>query len=172
MARISWQDIAKDITGITIAGKGVTRRPLKLEVDAAKRLLIELENRRVLYNDLIIETGEQVERSVREVRKLLGYMLKEIDLNSKLFTIARDMQVACRKFLNAVQRERPWSPAYLGQAPRSSAGWDAALEAFRAQLGRCVARLAVEYHLDLEGELVSILPLEPADDQKEAPPGH
>jgi hypothetical protein len=57
MEKISWRDIAKDSTGITISGNGVTRRPPKLEVDEAKRLLINLENRGVLYDDLIIEAG-------------------------------------------------------------------------------------------------------------------
>ena len=166
MAKLSWQRIAKHSTGIPGARNGTTWNPPPLEIDEARRLLLYLENRQVLYNDIILETGNQVMSSVQGMREHLDHKLqeREIDPNSKLATIAGDMQEACRTFVNAARKHRWSSPAFYGQKLRSDAQWVAALETFRARLGRCVARLAVEYHLNVERELASILPLEgPAD---------
>jgi hypothetical protein len=170
MAKLSWQRIAKHSTGIPNVA-GATWNPPTSEMNVAKKLLFYLEDRGVLYNDLIIEAGEQVESSAREMRGHLRRKLQEkIEPNSRLADIARDMQAACRAFLDETKRHRPGSPGYLGQGWRSDSQWVAALGAFRVQLGRCIARLAVEYHLNVEGKLVSILSLGAQAHHKEAPP--
>lgn len=127
MAKISWQHIAKHITGISISaagfGVGVTWKPTTPEEDEAKRLLFYLEDRRVLYNDFMIESDLGAKSSVKEMREDLGHMLQEkkIDPDSHLAKIAREMQAACRAFVDVAERQRPRSRAYPGEAPRPNA---------------------------------------------------
>lgn len=77
------------------------------------------------------------------------------------------MRAAARKFLDAtdleqLDREAGWTGQILG-----SAGWrfNQALGEMRGVFGIHVARLAVAYGLDVDEPLVSVLPLDPAEDE-------
>jgi len=151
------KSLLKRITGISlpIVGGGIDWIPPVDEQEKARRLLVFLADRRALYAPYNIEIDHFVIQSILETRKRLTVDLEELKSDSVLKQGLQAMAAACRKFLQGTQgkRSRYRFDPELFEFFRS-------LGELRALFGVHIARIAYTYDLEVEGELVSILPPE------------
>ncbi len=90
------------MTGFSIPVFGVSWNPPEIEIEMAKRILVYLEDRRVLYNPSSLEIPEYCVKSIIEIRQFLTSELSEVNSKSDLSSSLRAMRASCRKFLNQV----------------------------------------------------------------------
>jgi len=134
--------------------------PAPTDVSVARRIIRFLEDRRVLYNDFAWEVPDQCTQSALEIRKFLTAELGNLKDGSELAGPLKSMRAACRKFLNDMHFE-------FGMRTRPTFGnrhnLYTALGELRSSFGVHVAFLAVQYGIDVEDELGTILPAEDVD---------
>jgi len=146
----SFKEIASRITGISIPVFGVSWAPPESEREIVRETFIFLEDRRSLYNDFAHELEHEVAQSVIAIRSELTAALKRLPENSTAAPCFKAMRAACREYLD---NARPAS----GGGPFS---FMSELGRLRAMIGVQVSHLALGYGLDIEGELVRIIPPE------------
>jgi hypothetical protein len=153
------KEILNRLTGLNLGPFGAQWNPTETDISKARRVLAQLEDRRVLYNPSSLEVPEHCVESVIEIRRLLSSELGELDESSPLASSFRAMRAACRKFLDHVQEGGPDLVRY-GWHHNHWASWDfnAALGELRGVFGVHVAQIAVLYRLDVEEGLSSIVP--------------
>lgn len=157
---MKFPDILRRLTGISTPIFGVSWTPAEAEINVAKRLVSNLEDRRVLYNPNELELPPHCVHSVVEIRHLLSAELANLSDDSKLGSSIRAMRAACRKFLDDVQvDERIVS---YGAHPNHYASWhfNSALGELRGVFGIHLAMIAAMYGLNIEDDLAKILPIE------------
>ena len=153
--KFKFEDIARRITGIQVLVFGVSWNPPPPERAAIRDLLIFLEDRRALYNPEFLEMESQVAESVLEIRDELTRTIRKIGEESKAVPALRALRSACRKYLDSAHSDRLYRYGhnffvYLGE--------------LRAEFGTQVAYLSVQYGIDIEQALASILPAHLTED--------
>ena len=68
---MKFKEVISRITGFSVPIFGVSWNPPQPDVTAARRVLVFLEDRRVLYNPYNIEAEDQCIYSVTEIRRFL-----------------------------------------------------------------------------------------------------
>jgi hypothetical protein len=154
-AKLKGKKLLGRLTGISTPIGGVSWTPPTDESDVARKLLIFLEDRRVLYMPYDMEVGLYVLRSTEEIRTRLTKDLEQIDRASPLGESIAAMRASCRKFMTQTQDD-----------PKARRHWHMegiiwqALGELRAIFGLHIARIACAYDLEIEEQLVPILPAE------------
>lgn len=166
---MKFKEIANRLTGISCSVFGVQWNPPELDVTKARRVLTFLEDRRVLYNPDSVEVPEHCVRSVIEIRQMLTSELGSLDSDSELSHSLRAMRSACRKFLDTAHE----NDGRIITDSRHHGHWTSwiffpALGEMRGVFGIYIAILALQYGLDIEGKLGSILPLEDRDEREDS----
>jgi len=155
---LKFTEIAKRVTGFSTPIFGVSWHPPESERNVAKRIIAQLEDRRVLYNPSEMEVPGHCVMSVIDIRRMLSQELGTLDENSTLAMSLRAMRTACRKFLDSVQSDDRIVRygAHLGHF----ASWEfnGSVGELRGVFGVHLAQIAAQYGLDIEDELASILP--------------
>lgn len=146
------------LTGISTPVGGVSWTPSLDEQDKARRLLDFLEDRRALYRPYHMEVGPFVTDSVIEIRQRLVTDLQDLSTSNVLRESLRAMSAACRKFLDDSQVDHRDHWHLDGATIRS-------LGELRAVFGIHIARLACAYDLPVEGELATVIPAEPDNEE-------
>jgi len=126
------------------------------ERKVVRRAFVFLEDCRALYNDFVHEIEDQVASSVLEIRKHLTDAIQELPDKSTAIPRLRAMRAASREYLDTTQHQ-PWRPSHFT--------FLAPLGRLRSLFGINIAYLAVEYGIDIEGELASIVPPEFQNDE-------
>jgi hypothetical protein len=126
--------------------------------DKARRIFDFLENRRVLYSIVDVEVPAHCVESVLQIRQFLTGELLDRNPGSFLADSIRSMRAACRRFLDRTQRF-----AVGGRLSYPAAAWEISsdLGELRALIGQQIARIAVYFDLDVEGDLIKALPPSP-----------
>lgn len=124
-----------------------------------RKLITFFEDRRALYNPYNIETPMWVIESVLEIRKKLTDTLEALDDNSDISPHLRAMRAACRKFMDETEKQKRNRYPYRGDI-------FTALGEMRAIFGIHIAQLCVKFGIDIEGDLVTILPIEDNETKK------
>jgi hypothetical protein len=159
-----FKEIANRLTGISCPVFGVSWNPVEAEVTKARRVISFLEDRRVLYSPSEMEVPEHCVHSVLEMRQFLTSEIGGLAFDDQLAGSLRAMRAACRKFLDTVQAERG---EIVVSANRLNhyASWifNGALGEMRGVFGIHVARIAVQFGLDVENQLAVILPATDAE---------
>jgi hypothetical protein len=112
-----------------------------------------------------MEVGLYVLRSVEEIRSRLTKDLEQVERTSTLGESIAAMRASCRKFMTQTQDN-----------PRGGHHWHMegliwqALGELRAIFGLHIARIACAYDLEVEEQLIPILPAEYEGGSSE--PGH
>ena len=121
------------------------------------KLVVFLEDRRVLYNAMDLEVVSQVDRSIYEIRDQCTKTLQS--LSAKVFAVApiRAIREAGRRFHDDQQEEFRFFDGRRNHH-EGSPGFFTALGALRASIGQQVALLAAYYDIDVEGDLAAVLP--------------
>jgi len=150
--KIGYRQLRKRLTGISTPIGGVSWIPPEPDRDIVRRLMIFLEDRRVLYIDYDMERLDYVTQSVLEIRRELTAILQSLDADSPIAPHLKAMRAACRKFLNQTQRRaRRWA---------MNVEILMALGEMRSAFGIQIAQLCSKYKIDVEGDLAESLPVE------------
>jgi hypothetical protein len=142
-----FSELASRINGLSIPVFGISWQPPEPERKIIRSILIFLEDRRALYNPNAFEMEHQVAQSVLEIRTTLTDALQRLSESSNALSNIRSMRIACREYLDASHDSR-------------HSGFLADLGRLRTIFGYHITQLAVMYGIDIEGELVKILPPE------------
>lgn len=160
---MKFSDILNRITGFSVPIFGVSWNPSESERSIAKRVISELEDRRVLFNPSEMEVPHHCVSSVIEIRRLLSRELGALDENTSLAKSLRAMRAACRKFLDSVEADEKIVRFGAQLGHYASWSFNGAVGELRGVFGIHIAQIAASYGLDIEGQLASILP---AQDEK------
>ena len=151
-------ETARRITGLSLPFGGVQwSDPGPSDRERVRGFLVELEDRRVLYNPDWLEVRHQVDTSIVEIRRVCTEALKTFSPSDFATVPIRNIRAACRRYLDDAATEF----RHVGFHPnhhQMSAGAFFALGAFRASVGQEIARLAGHYDIEIEGDLATIAP--------------
>jgi hypothetical protein len=150
---LAFKDIATRLTGFSIPVFGVSWSPPESERKIVRETFIFLEDRRALYNDFAHELDHEVAESVVAIRAELTAALKRLPEKSEAVPCFKSMRAACREYADSAGPRRHGGPFSLMTE----------LGKLRAMIGVQVAYLAVKYGIDLDGELVRVIPPELRD---------
>ena len=155
---MKFSEIANRLTGISTSLGGISWQPTDLQVNAARRLIAFLEDRRVLYAPDELEVPSHCVHSVLEIRQFLTDELGKPD-HSPYADSLRAMRAAGRKFLDRVGTDGRDIVVYANYHGHW-ASWTfySALGEMRGTFGIHLANIAAEFKLDIEDKLASILP--------------
>jgi len=151
---MAFKEIANRITGISLPVFGVSWNPPESEREIVRETFIFLEDRRALYNDFAHEIDHEVAESVLAIRNELAAALKRLPEGSEAAPSFKSVRAACREYLDSTGghgRAQRWSGpfSFMTQLGR-----------LRAIIGIHVAYIAVKFGIDIDGELVRVVPAE------------
>jgi hypothetical protein len=132
-----------------------------------RSFLTFLEDRRALYAPYHVEIEYEVERSVQEIRRVCTESLSALPEASRAIGPIRMIRSACRRFLDAPRADSRNLHMRDFEGFRDRASFFTGLGELRAAIGLQIAFLAVQYEIELEAELASILPALDEDSDKE-----
>lgn len=165
---MTFKEIANSITGISCPVFGISWNPPKLESKIAERVIIFLEDKRVLYNPYDLEMPDHCVQSIDSIRKFLTEQLFDVGKDAELNHNLRAMRSACRKFLdmttmnnNYFKRENGRIGHNMGLGGQML--FYSGIGELRGTFGVLIAQVLVMYGIDCESELLTILPLEITD---------
>lgn len=136
---------------LSLTGAGVGWEVDASELRAVRKLIVFLEDRRVLFNPHHLEMRREVEISIDDIRSQCTELIHSVDEKSPAASAARGIRSACRKFLDFPRLD-------IGGGYATDNGFLVALGEFRASVGLHVAALSNEYKVEIEAELRTILP--------------
>ena len=119
---LKFSEIVKKVTGFSTPIFGAFWNPSESERSVAKRIIVQLEDRRVLYNPSEMEVPDHCVLSVIDIRRMLSQELATLDENSPLAMFLRAMRAACQKFLDSVQADD--RIVRYGAQPGHFASWE------------------------------------------------
>lgn len=154
-----FKEILGRVTGLSSPVLGISWNPPEQQIQAARRIVAFLEDRRVLFVASEMEVPTHCIHSVIEMRRFFTAELQSLDADTELARSLRAMRSACHKFMSTVG-DRPEIASY-GASQGHWANWvfNGAVGELRGVIGIHVARLAAAHGLDVEDGLASIFPL-------------
>jgi hypothetical protein len=99
---MTFKEILAQCTGISSPIIGIQWQPPHLDIQIARDLVKDLEDRRVLYNPVEMEGPAHCLSSVNAIRQTLTTALKQAGKETPLERQLRAMRKACRRFENAI----------------------------------------------------------------------
>ncbi len=162
---MKFKEIARRLTGISSPIFGVSWSPSESETKVAKRVVTELEDRRVLYNPSEMEVPRYCVQSIIDIRRMLSKEISSLDSNSNLSNSLRAMRASCRKFLDAVTKDERIVEFGFSAGHFASWQFNSAVGELRGVFGVHIAQIATQHGLDVEDDLATILPV--VDNEKE-----
>lgn len=155
---MKFKELVNRLTGISCPVFGISWNPPELERSIARKIIIYLEARRVLYRDLDYESLHPCIISVTEIRNYLTSELSKVDEISKLDEWIRAMRTACNRFLN-----RCWDDKNFRENVNYPGSFEylifvTAVGELRGTFGVMVGQIAKAYGIDVQDELASIIP--------------
>lgn len=151
-------ELLNRLTGISCPVFGVSWNPVDTERSIARRIIIFLEPRRVLYSSYDYESVCPCITSVTEIKNYLTSELQNIDEQSELNAYVRSMRNACNKFLSKCPDKKEFR-CYACQ-PGNIDNWifTSAIGELRGVFGVMIGQIAKVYGLDVEDDLAQIIP--------------
>jgi hypothetical protein len=158
------QDVTRRLTGFSTPIGGVSWSASEPESAAARRVIIFLEDRRVLYHPHELEIPEHCVRSVYNIRERITHELGALNDHSELALKLKAIRAACRKFLDKVEKEP--RIVTFGMQHGHYASWTflPAIGELRSEIGMQAAFIASAFKIDVEDDLASIFPPSVDDD--------
>lgn len=151
-------ELLNRLTGISCPVFGVSWNPVDTERSIARRIIIFLEPRRVLYSAYDYESVCPCITSVTDIKNYLTSELQNIDEQSELNAYVRSMRNACNKFLSKCPDKKEFR-CYACQ-PGNIDNWifTSAIGELRGVFGVMIGQIAKAYGLDVEDDLAQIIP--------------
>ncbi|GAB4279763.1 MAG: hypothetical protein Kow0068_03850 [Marinilabiliales bacterium] len=157
--QLTYQEIKSRLTGFSIPIFGISWQPDESEINIAKRIIVELEDRRVLYSPYVLEVPRYCIISILEIRKILTSEISKLKQNSELYNNLQLLRAACRKFLDDIHQIEREIDHYHNFSTVNGWIFLSALGELRGVFGIGIAKIAVSYGLNITGDLVKILPI-------------
>lgn len=151
---ITFKQLASRITGVSLPIFGMSWEPPVSEREIVRSLLVFLEDRRAFHHHHWVEVEHEVVDSVQLVRAELTRALQQLPEDSKAVPFLKSMRAACREYLDAIGPRRE----HYGRFEHV-----AELGRLRTIIGTNVAYLAVQFGIDVGGELGRVIPPELRD---------
>lgn len=145
---LKYQEIASRVNGVQIPIFGVQWTPAAPERTVVREVLTFFEDRRVLYNPCAWELEDEVTDSVLRIRETLTNAIQRLGETSNAAPSMRAMRAACREYLDRSRNRYGHHDLSID------------LGRLRALFGLQIAFLAIQYGIDLEDDLASIVPPE------------
>lgn len=156
-------ETARRITGVSSPLGGVQwSDPGPPQRELVRRFLVELEDRRVLYNPMQLEVRSQADQSIHGIREACTKTLQHLGERDFAVLPVQAIRQACRRYHDEVGLEFRFFDHHA-RDPEGSPSFFMALGGFRMTVGYQVALLAGHYDIDVEGDLASVLPDEAED---------
>ena len=155
----NWRESLGRLLGITVPVFGVSWTPPVLERMAARRIIMFLAQRRLLYALAEMEFPEACRTAAEDIRRFCTRELGKVEPDTEVAKALHAMRAACRQFQEATQTPGR-RIVRLSDYRHPAEHWVLirALGAMRSIIGLHVAKLAVAYGLPVEDDLASILP--------------
>ncbi len=164
---MKFPEVARRLTGFSCPLFGITWDPGVAKVTAARRVLVNMEDRHALFVPYEVEMPEHCVESIIDIRRFLTSELGQLDdKDGDIAPHLRAMRASARTFLNSaaklVERGGGFRRPFSGWQER---GFNQALGELRGIFGIHVTQLSVKFGIDIEDELATILPADVADDE-------
>ncbi len=153
-----FSDLASRLTGISCPVFGLSWNPAETQRNIAKRIIIFLEGRRVLFDEYGSEALCQCIESVTKIKEYLTSELPSIDDNSELNTYIRAMRKASNKLLSCFPQNKQNKCKYCKEGTHEYWYFVSAIGELRGIFGVMIGQIAKAYGLDVEDELAQIIP--------------
>lgn len=153
-----FKEILSHLTGISCPVFGISWNPTESDRIIARRIIIFLEPRRVLYSAYHYETVHPCIISVTEIKNYLTSELQQIDEHSKLNSYVRSMRNACNKFLSRCPNDERFHHCACKEGNIDNWIFLSAIGELRGVFGVMIGQIAKAYGLDIEDELAQIIP--------------
>jgi hypothetical protein len=151
--------VRRRLTGLTLPWLGASWETIPGDKEVAKETIVFLENKRLLFGERHKEDQMECVRSANEIRHFLTPRISKAH-GKDLVESLRAMRAAARKFVDAAgpnaDNFRP------GWQPDNAFGL--ALGDLRTLMGVQIARMATQFNLAVEEDLMRILPPVDQDD--------
>jgi hypothetical protein len=148
-------------TGFSIPpGFGVQWEFAESDKQIARKAIVFLENRRLLFGERHMEDEMDCVRSAIEIRNRLTDLIPSAREGKGVEQSLRAIRAACTRFVNAAGPEARNFRGFHGSGANP---FGQALGELRSLVGIQVALLVDQYKLEVEKDLLSIFP--PSDDQ-------
>jgi hypothetical protein len=158
---MTYKELAGKITGISFPFFGISWTPIKPDIEIARKVINFLENKRVLFNSYELENPNYCMKSVIQIRDFLTTQLDEVNRGSELDGILRGMRSAGKRVMDTGAHNYQFGENNSNSfGPLDQIVFFSQLGIFRGILGMLIAKLVIMHGLEIEDDLISILPVE------------
>jgi hypothetical protein len=161
---MTFKEIANRITGFSFPIFGMSWTPPALEIEIARKTIIFLEDRRVLYVVYELESPMHCVSSINIIRDFLTEQISSLGNETELSHTLRAMRATCRRFLNTIQEQYYFERMSRDFGTSEQIHFYNAMGELRATMGTLIAKVLVMHGLDCESDLLSIIPMQLLDD--------
>lgn len=155
---MKFTELANKLTGISCPIFGISWNPAETQRSIARRIIIFLEARRVLFGDYGDEALCQCIESVTKIKEYLTSELPAIDDSSELNAYIRSMRKSCNKFLSCFPLNKQDKCRYCKERNPEYWYFVSTIGELRGVFGIMIGQIAKAYGLDVEDDLARIIP--------------
>ena len=155
---MKFTELLHRLTGISCPVFGISWNPIDSERSIARRIIVFLEPRRVLYSAYEYESVCSCITSITEIKNYLTTELQHIDETSKLNSYVRAMRNACNKFLSKCPDSKEFRCHACQNGNIDNWIFTSAVGELRGVFGVMIGQMAKAYGVDIEDELAQIIP--------------
>jgi hypothetical protein len=158
--KVTIEKILARLTGLSTPVFGVSWTPPELDRSVAERVITFLEDRRVIFPDAILDNAfvapHIATQSLIEIRRYVTLEMQKLGRESELFGNLEGIRAACRRCIDKIGIVDEDHPGML--VKRGHTSFISAFVELRITIGFHLACIAVKYGIELNEELLAILP--------------
>lgn len=156
---MNFRDVFRNLTGISTPFFGVSWETPISEKEIAKRILVFLEGRRVLYEPEYVEVAIYCIDSVLQIRDYLTIELQNAAIEADINLYIREMRMACNMFLSNFRKEDyEYSvPFFKELQDEKEIEFLVGLITLRKVFSSSIKNISKKYQLSVHGPLNGIL---------------
>lgn len=155
---MKFSELASRLTGISCPVFGISWDPPEAQRTIAKRIIIFLEARRVLYADYDVEALCQCIESVTKIKEYLTSELPAVTEGTELNSYIRAMRKASNEFLSCFPDNKSDKCRYCNHGTKEYWQFVTAIGELRGIFGVMIGQISKAYGLDVEDDLAQIIP--------------